>query len=119
TIRRLSCARVDGGRETCVPTRTDSKIHVSINEESTMAPVDTLLSQADSSELIDTARSLFREYADAIGTDLEYQGFAAELLALPEPYIPPSGALLIARNGFDVAGCAGLRRFDSTTGEMK
>lgn len=84
-----------------------------------MAPVDTLLSQADSSELIDTARSLFREYADAIGTDLEYQGFAAELLALPEPYIPPSGALLIARNGFDVAGCAGLRRFDSTTGEMK
>ena len=33
------------------------------------------LYQADTPELVATARDLFREYARAIGTDLEYQGF--------------------------------------------
>jgi putative acetyltransferase len=68
---------------------------------------------------VELVRSLFREYAEAIGTDLEYQGFAAELAALPAPYVPPSGALLIARAGADVAGCVALRPLDARTGEMK
>jgi GNAT superfamily N-acetyltransferase len=65
------------------------------------------------------ARELFREYADAIGVDLEYQGFAAELAALPSPYVPPHGVLLIARINGDTAGCVALRRLDDRTGEMK
>jgi ribosomal protein S18 acetylase RimI-like enzyme len=77
------------------------------------------LRQAHSPELVATARDLFREYADAIGTDLEYQGFGAELAALPAPYVPPGGALLIAQTGADVAGCVCLRPFDRQTGEMK
>lgn len=84
-----------------------------------MAAPEMMLSQADSPELVVTARELFREYAEAIGTDLEYQGFAAELAALPVPYAPPSGALLIAQIGADVAGCVGLRALDSCAGEMK
>ena len=77
------------------------------------------LSQADSPELVELVRGLFREYAEAIGTDLEYQGFAAELAALPAPYVPPNGALLIARAGAGVAGCVALRPLDARTGEMK
>jgi putative acetyltransferase len=77
------------------------------------------LRQADSPERLALVRGLFREYAEAIGTDLEYQGFSAELAALPEPYVPPNGALLIAQAGSDVAGCAGLRRLDSGVAEMK
>jgi putative acetyltransferase len=77
------------------------------------------LTQADSPALVAIARELFNAYADAIGTDLEYQGFAAELAALPAPYVPPGGALLIAHAGTDVAGCVGLRPLDSCTGEMK
>jgi len=65
------------------------------------------------------ARELFLEYAAAIGVDLEYQGFAAELAALPSPYVPPHGALLIAKINGDTAGCIALRRFDEQTGEMK
>ena len=84
-----------------------------------MTATEIVLSQADSPELVATARALFREYADAIGTNLEYQGFAAELAALPAPYLPPKGALLIAHAGADVAGCIGLRPLDSHTGEMK
>ena len=78
-----------------------------------------VLSQASSPELVVVARDLFREYARAIATDLEYQGFAAELAALPLPYVPPSGALLIAQVGVDVAGCVALRPLDARTGEMK
>ena len=84
-----------------------------------MAAPEIVLSQADSPELVATVRSLFREYAEAIGTDLEYQGFAAELAALPAPYVPPNGALLVAHAGSEVAGCVGLRPLDGGTGEMK
>lgn len=84
-----------------------------------MTVPEILLNQAESPELVETARSLFREYAEAIATDLEYQGFAAELAGLPAPYAPPNGALLIAHAGANVAGCVALRPLDSRTGEMK
>lgn len=77
------------------------------------------LTQVRGPEPVATARLLFREYAEAIGTDLEYQGFSSELAALPEPYVPPRGALLIVRVGDDVAGCVALRPLDAATGEMK
>lgn len=80
---------------------------------------EIVLIQASSPELVATARNLFREYAQVIATDLEYQGFAAELAALPAPYVPPNGALLIARAGADIAGCVALRPLDAHTGEMK
>jgi ribosomal protein S18 acetylase RimI-like enzyme len=84
-----------------------------------MTVPEIILTQASSPELVDTARDLFREYAQAIATDLEYQGFAAELAALPAPYVPPAGALLIAHAGTDVAGCVALRPLDAHMGEMK
>ncbi len=84
-----------------------------------MTTSDFLLVQAQGVDLVAAARVLFLEYADAIGTDLEYQGFPAELAALPDPYVPPSGALLIALAGGEVAGCAALRPLDRHIGEMK
>lgn len=73
----------------------------------------------ESQELVAAARELFLEYAAAIGVDLEYQGFAAELAALPSPYVPPHGALFIAWMKDEAAGCVALRRLDEQTGEMK
>jgi putative acetyltransferase len=73
----------------------------------------------ESGEQVALARELFREYADAIGVDLEYQGFTAELEALPSPYTPPHGMLLIALIDGDTAGCVALRRLNDATGEMK
>lgn len=84
-----------------------------------MAEAEIVLSQADTPELVAIARELFREYAQAIGTDLEYQGFSAELAVLPAPYVPPHGALLIARVADEVAGCVAFRPLDDTAGEMK
>lgn len=84
-----------------------------------MSATEIVLRQADSPGLVATVRDLFREYAGAIGTDLEYQGFTAELAALPAPYVPPKGALFVAHAGADDAGCVALRPLDSHTGEMK
>jgi ribosomal protein S18 acetylase RimI-like enzyme len=77
------------------------------------------LELVESQEQTAAARGLFLEYAAAIGVDLEYQGFTAELAALPLPYVPPHGALLIARINHVTAGCVALRRIDEQTGEMK
>ena len=54
-----------------------------------------------------------------LGVDLEYQGFSAELAALPSPYEPARGALLIAQIGGEPAGCVALRQLDVISGEMK
>jgi GNAT superfamily N-acetyltransferase len=83
-----------------------------------MAP-DIVVRQADTPGLVEMARGLFREYAEAIGTDLEYQGFSEELAALPSPYIPPRGALLIARVEAEVAGCVAMRPLTEEVAEMK
>lgn len=84
-----------------------------------MTVPDIKLTQVDSPALVAVARELFREYAKSIGTDLEYQGFAAELAALPDPYLLPGGVLFIAQLGPDVAGCVALRPINHLAGEMK
>lgn len=50
-----------------------------------------------------TVRILFRAYLDGLGIDLAYQGVEAELAELPGRYVPPLGAVLLAR---DAAGQA-------------
>src|SRR5262245_8949149 len=70
-------------------------------------------------EDVEAARLLFGEYAAWIGIDLSFQGFADELAALPGEYAPPDGALLLARAGDAVLGCAALRRESQGVGEMK
>jgi putative acetyltransferase len=64
-------------------------------------------------------RVLFEEYSALVAEALCFQNFDAELEALPGAYAPPGGALLIARNGSEAAGCVALRQLDAGTGEMK
>jgi ribosomal protein S18 acetylase RimI-like enzyme len=54
-------------------------------------------------------RELFRQYADSLGVDLSFQGFEDELARLPGEYAPPRGALLLASEGGDPAGCVAIR----------
>lgn len=63
-------------------------------------------------DLADTIR-LFTTYANSLGVDLAYQGFPAEMAAMPGKYAPPAGELLLARSADGEAiGCVGLRPID-------
>jgi putative acetyltransferase len=68
------------------------------------------LTTADGPVLIEAARRLFREYAEAIGVDLCFQNFEAEVAGLPGEYAAPAGALLVALLDGQPAGCGALRR---------
>lgn len=65
------------------------------------------------------ARQLFQEYADAIETDLCFQGFQQELASLPTHYGEPIGVLLLVQSDDQFVGCAGLRPLEPGVGEIK
>ena len=75
--------------------------------------------QAETSGEVDTARKLFREYQTLLGIDLCFQGFEAELAALPGDYVLPAGRLLLAAYDGAAAGCVALRACAGSRCEMK
>jgi putative acetyltransferase len=76
--------------------------------------------QAETSEHLEEARRLFKEYEAALGVDLCFQNFEAELRGLPGDYAPPSGRLLLLEGDDGRAfGCVALRKINDGVCEMK
>src|SRR5579864_5881984 len=65
------------------------------------------------------ARILFKEYADALGVDLSFQDFEKELGTIHVQYNKPEGGLLLVYANDHPIACAGVRRSDERTAELK
>src|SRR5687768_14057978 len=78
-----------------------------------------LVTHAQSAEEIEIVRRLMRDYQHKLGVDLSFQGFEAELDALPGSYAPPSGRLLLAVHEQTPVGCVALQRVNASRAEMK
>jgi GNAT superfamily N-acetyltransferase len=77
------------------------------------------VAEALDAESIDACRALFVEYQQGLGVSLCFQGFDAELAALPGAYARPRGRLLLARIVGEPAGCVAMRALSDSDAEMK
>jgi putative acetyltransferase len=75
--------------------------------------------QAETSEQIETARKLFREYEAWFGMNLCFQNFDEEVANLPGKYAAPEGRLFLAFSDGKIAGCIALRKLEDGICEMK
>lgn len=75
--------------------------------------------QAETSEEIAAARTLFREYEASLGFKLCFQNFDEEVENLPGKYAAPDGRLFLAFADGKLAGCIALRKLEEKICEMK
>ena len=68
---------------------------------------------------MDAVRDLLRAYARALDFQICFQGFEAELAAMPGPCAPPDGALLVVETGGRIVGTVALRPLGGDAAEMK
>jgi putative acetyltransferase len=72
-----------------------------------------------SDEDVSVVRTMLREYHAQLGVNLDFQGFEAELAALPGAYTPPRGGLLLAESDGVAVGCIAMRETPDGRAEMK
>ena len=73
---------------------------------------------AETAEDVAACTAIFVAYADSLGFSIAYQGFDAEMAAMPGAYAPPRGVLLLARVDGAPAGAVGLRPSAATNGNL-
>jgi putative acetyltransferase len=65
------------------------------------------------------AAFLFKEYAQWLNIDLSFQHFDDELLELKTMYGKPQGGIVLCKMDDEFIGCAGIRKIDNNTAELK
>ncbi|AHF16365.1 GNAT family N-acetyltransferase [Niabella soli] len=74
---------------------------------------------ATSESDFNAGRQLFRAYAASLPFDLSFQGFEEELASIEVQYGAPEGALVLGFDRLVPVACAGIRRWNETTAELK
>lgn len=65
------------------------------------------------------AKILFKEYADAININLDFQHFDEELDGLKNMYGSISGGIILAKEESEIIACVAIRRISKSVGELK
>lgn len=69
---------------------------------------------------VEAVRRILESYHDDLIAEIGETTLTAELMTLPAPYVPPEGALLLARDGSGLAaGCVGIKGLSETACEIK
>ena len=67
----------------------------------------------------ESGKKHFEEYAHSLNVDLSFQNFSIELETIDKQYNKPEGGLLLAQDGTNAIGCAGVRKLDDQIAELK
>jgi GNAT superfamily N-acetyltransferase len=67
----------------------------------------------------DNGKRLFLQYIQSLDFELTFQDVDRELAEIAIEYNAPTGALLLVYNGDKAIACAGVRKIDPTTAELK
>ena len=80
---------------------------------------DIIYKIAETKSDFEQGKELFREYATSLGVDLSFQDFEKELTTIDQQYRQPNGGLILAFKDEQPAGCAGVRKLEEDTAELK
>jgi len=75
--------------------------------------------QAQAGSDYEAAGRLFREYSEWLGIDLGFQRFEEELECLRHMYALPEGGIILAKEDGHFIACAGVRKIDTESAELK
>ena len=74
---------------------------------------------AHTEEDYEAAGFLFLKYAKELPIALDFQHFDEELQQLKNIYAVAEGGIILCKENNNFIGCAGIRKFNSETGELK
>lgn len=80
---------------------------------------ETRLKKAESPFDFENGKLLFRQYIQSLDFDLTFQDVDRELKEIAIEYNHPTGALILAYDIDKAIACAGIRKFDAETAELK
>ena len=80
--------------------------------------MDLIINPTDPEDIAAVA-ALFRDYAEWLQDHICLYDFEEEMKHFPVPYVPPSGALFLAKQNGRALGAVGVRPLDDGVCEMK
>jgi ribosomal protein S18 acetylase RimI-like enzyme len=77
------------------------------------------LKKGETATDFDNGKRLFKQYIQSLDFELTFQDVDRELAEIAIEYNNPTGALLLVYDGDKAIACAGVRKIDSSTAELK
>ena len=104
-------------RLTTYEKQSSNREGVALNKELNIEALFVNLTKSE--EDFEAAAKLFRQYAAELSIALDFQNFEEELQQLKSIYAEAFGGIVLCKENNIYIGCAGIRKFDVETAEVK